>query len=270
MKRLLPFAFAAVLSAPAFCADFVITMAKHTDASKGGMPGMPATPAKDSTSVTWIGKDHMRIEDGTSVTLVRADLKKVFMIDMKTKTYSTIELPIDLKKYIPAEYAPMVEQMMGQVKVTVTPTTETKKVKDWNATKYTVVTTVMGGSVTQDIWATKDIAIDAALWQEMMGTMQALNPMAGSAMATEMKKIEGVHVLTERTQSVMGSEMKSKDEVTSIEQKEPVEGFYDVPKDFTEKPYDPMGAAMGPMGGKGKGGHGMGGGQGGLPPGSGG
>ena len=273
MKRLLSLAFATLLSAPAFCADYVITTAKHTDATKGGMPGTPpAQPAKDSTSITWIGKDHMRIEDGSNVTIVRADLKRVFMIDTKAQTYSTIDLPVDLKKYIPAEYAPMVEQMMGQVKVTVTPTAETKKIKDWNATKYTVVTVLpMGGSITQDVWATKDIALDAALWRDMMGTLQTLNPMGGSAMAAEMKKIEGVQIVMERTQTMMGSELKSKDEVTSIEQKEPAEGLYDVPKDFKEKPYDPMAGGMGPRpkgghGGGGMGGGGMGGDRGGPPP----
>lgn len=271
MKRLLQFAFAAFLSAPAFCADFVITTTKHTDAAKGGMPGMPATPAKDSTSVTWIGKEHLRIENGDDVTLLRADTKKLYMLDTKAKTYSVIDLPFDLKKYMPAEYAPMFEQMASQVKVTVTATTETKKIKEWNATKYTVVTALpMGGSMTQEIWATKDITIDAALWQETMGALQSLNPMGGAAMAAEMKKIEGVHVLTERTQSMMGNEVKTKDEVVSVEQKEPAAGLYEVPKDFTEKPFDPMAGGMGPMGGRppkgGHGGGGMGGGKGGPPP----
>lgn len=255
MKRFLPLALT-VLATPAFCADWVITTAKHTDAV-AAMPGMPgmAQPAKDWTSVTWIGKDHMRVEDGDKVTLVRPDLKKVFLLDVKAKTYSALDLPIDVKKYMPADVAPMVEMMMAQVKITVTPTTETKKVKDWTATKYTYEMSGMmaGASLKQDIWATKDLAVDAGVWHEMFGALQSMNPLAGPSMAAEMKKIEGVPVLTERTQSIGGTAVKSKDEVTSVEQKEPAEGLYDVPKDFTEKPYDPMEGMGGPRGGMGGG-----------------
>jgi hypothetical protein len=73
-------------------------------------------------------------------------------------------------------------------------------------------------------------------------------------MAAEMKKVDGIPVLTERTRSMMGSDAKSRDEVLSIEQKEPPEGHYDVPAGFTEKPFDPMAdSGMGPRMGPGRG-----------------
>ncbi len=69
--------------------------------------------------------------------------------------------------------------------------------------------------------------------------MLSISPMA-APMAAEMKKIDGVVVLAERTQKMMGSELKSREEVTAVETKEPAPGLYDVPKDFTEKPLDPV------------------------------
>ena len=70
MKTIVSLAFLAVLSSPAWCGDTVITKAKHSDAAMG-------QPAKDTKEVLWLGKDHMRMEEGTNVTIVRADLKKM-------------------------------------------------------------------------------------------------------------------------------------------------------------------------------------------------
>jgi hypothetical protein len=249
MRFLATVALAAALSAPAFCGDTVITKSKHTDAAK--MAGREQ-PAKDSTEVTWFGKDRMRIEEGDTVTLIRADQKKMYILDTKAKTSSAIDLPFDLKKFVPPDQAPMIEQFMSQMKATVTPSTETKKIKDWNATKYTLALTLpMGSSMTQDIWATKDIKFDQAAFNDLYGAMMSTS-MGGGALVTEFKKIEGVAVLVERTQTMMGQTVKSREEVTSVEVKDAPEGTYEIPKDFTDTPFDPM--AQGGMGGRGRGG----------------
>jgi len=230
-------AFAAALASPAFGNDLVITKEKHTDAAK--VMGQER-PAKDTKEVIWFGKDRMRVEEGEMVTIVRIDLKKMYMLDTKAKTVTTLDLPVDVKKYMPADMAPMMDQMMGQMKVTVTPTTETKKIKDWNATKYTMTMSMpMGGSSTQEMWVTKDVAPKQAGWQDMYCSLMATHPFAAS-LAAEMKKIDGLPVLIERTQNMMGSEMKSKEQVVSIETKEPAADLYELPKGFTEKPFDPM------------------------------
>jgi hypothetical protein len=259
MRSLATALLLALLSAPAYSADLVITKSKHEDAMK--MMGHDQ-PAKDTTEVTWFAKDRMRIEEGNRVTIIRADLKKMFMLDTEAKTVSTIDLPFDLKKYLPAEQAPMIEQFLSQMKATVTATTETKKVKDWNATKYTVAMTLpMGGGFTQEVWATKDIDVDRAAFLDLYTAMMS-TAMGGGAMVAEYKKIEGLPVLVERTQTMMGQSAKSREEVTAVEKKDPPEGHYDVPKDYTEKPFDPM--ADSPMGGRGPGGRGK---PGGPPPG---
>jgi hypothetical protein len=240
----------AVLASPAIGADLMITKTKHTDAYS--MMGR-ASPATDVTETTWIGKQRLRHESGGQVTIVRADLKKMYLVDTAAKTYSTLDLPIDLKKYIPAEMAPMMESMFSGMKVTVTPTTEAKKIRDWNATKYTVTMSMPMGSSTQEVWATKDIAVDSANYCELAGSMMSLMP-GGSAMAAEWKKVEGFPVLTLSSQPMMGSEMKSKEELTAVEQKDAPEGTFDIPKGFTEQPFDFMKATM-PPGGRGSGGH---------------
>ena len=181
------------------------------------------------------------------------------MLDMTAKTVTTVDFPFDMKKYIPAEMAPMMEQMTGQQKVTITPTTETQKIKDWNATKYTMTMTMpMGGSINQVMWVTKDIGTDRAGWKDMLAAQLASNPFA-SAMAGEMKKIDGVTVMSERTMSMRGTEMKSKESVVSVESKDAPAGSYEVPAGFTEKPFD-LESMMGGPGGPG--GHARGNGRG--------
>jgi hypothetical protein len=244
MKHLLRLVFAFAFAGSAFAGDTVITKQKHSDAGMG-------QPAKDTTEVTWIGQGHMRIEDATAITIVRADLKKMYMLDPAAKTCTTVDLPFDMKKYMPPEMAAHMDQMFASSKATLTPTTETKKVKDWNATKYTLAVTLpMGGSVTQEMWVTKDVGGDRSGWQEMFSAQNALGPFAAS-MAAELKKLDGLPLLTETTTVMMGATMKSSESVTSIEEKDAPAGHYDVPSGYTEKPFDPMaGMGMGGPGGR--------------------
>lgn len=246
MKTLLQLTLAACLTTPALCADLVITKEKHTDRAK--VMGQEQ-PAKDTKEVVWTGKERMRIEEGDKVTIVRLDLKKLYMLDTKAKTSSTLDLPVDVSKMLPEEMRPMMEQMFSQITVTVTPTEETKKVKDWDTTKYKMTMSLpMGGSMDQEMWVTKDIGGKREGWHDMYAAVMSVNPVR-AGMVEEMKKIDGVPVLVERTQKMMGSEIKSREAVISVEEKEAAEGFYDVPKDYKDKPFDPMAEIqMGPGG----------------------
>ena len=71
MQRLVRFALVAALATPALAADMKITTTKHTDASM--MMGQEI-PAQDSTEITWIAKDKMRMESGDTVTIVVSQL----------------------------------------------------------------------------------------------------------------------------------------------------------------------------------------------------
>lgn len=246
MKTILGLTFLAALSSPAWSGDVVITRQKHTDATN--VMGQDQ-PALDSQEVLWIGKDHMRMEEGDRVTIVRADLKKMYMLDIQAKTCSTVDLPFDLTKFLPAEMAPMMEQMASQSKVTVTPTGESQKIKDWNTTKYTLSMTMPMGSSTQEMWVTNEIGTDRTGWQDMFAAQMASSPF-GAGLAAEMRKIDGIVIKSERTQTMMGTEIKSWESVLSVEEKEAPAGHYDVPAGYTEKPFDPMGGMM--MGGPGR------------------
>ncbi|MBL8856994.1 MAG: hypothetical protein JNL28_00605 [Planctomycetes bacterium] len=236
MKRFLQLAFVAALATPTFATDLMITTAKHTDATE--MMGQK-TPAMDSTQITWMGKDRMRTEEGSTVTIVRNDLKKMFFLDTDAKTYSFVDLPFDMKKHMPPEMAPMIEMQTSQMNMTVVATTETKKIKDWTATKYVMTMAMPMMTMTTDVWTTKDVKLDYTSFAAVQGSMMSMMP-GSEKFAAEFKKLEGYPVLREVTVSIMGMDAKSKEEVTAVESKEAPEGTYDVPKDFTERPFDMM------------------------------
>jgi hypothetical protein len=250
MKTLLAPSLLALLCVPVHAADLVLTRKTHADAySLAGRD----VPAKDGTETVWMGKDRMRMDDGEQITIVRLDLKKAWFLDPATKVASAIDLPFDMKKYMPAEMAPMMEQMMASLKPTVTATEETKKFGIWNARKYTLT---MGGpaNATTTIWASKDVDVSAADYKGLMGVTMSTMP-GGAAIAAEMQKIEGATVYEERVQKVMGATMRTTSELTGVERKDPAEGWYDLPKGYTEKPFDLMGEAIkghGAPGGAGK------------------
>jgi hypothetical protein len=214
-------------------ADHFIKQKKHTDAYT--IMGQ-AQPASDEETVMWIGKDRMAMGYPQSNFIVRLDQKKLYMINHKDKTYSVMDLPIDFSKLIPEEMKGQMEQMMAamQMKAKVTPTDEKKKIKDWNCRRYDVEVTSQMMQMKMSIWATKDISLDYKAFMEMSSSMAGLQ-MGMDQVMEEMKKIDGFQVLQETTMTMMGTTVNSREELVSLEEKDPPAGVYDPPKDYTLK-----------------------------------
>jgi hypothetical protein len=231
MKTFLNLALAVALCAPSFAGDLVVTTTKHSD----------ARPDKDVIETKWIGKDRMRVESGRTTLIVRADLKRVFVLDTEKKTFGTMDLPFDVKKHAPPDVQPQLETMLAAYTFTVEPTSETKKIGAWNATRYTI--TIVNklpdhvSTLTEEVWATKDVPVDSPAWHAMNGAVMSYQ-LSGPDKSDELKKIEGLPVFVERTRSTDKGPVKSSDTVTSVATKDAPEGTYDVPKDYVEtKPF---------------------------------
>jgi len=111
------------------------------------------------------------------------------------------------------------KQMMGkmmQMDIKVTKTNEKKKIGKWNCQKYIQTMNLGVGKMTSEIWATEDIKIDMDLYTKfsagMMAKMPGISQNMGKIME-ELKKIKGVHVLTEQTMNMMGQDMKSSNQL---------------------------------------------------------
>jgi hypothetical protein len=232
-------AVVASLSMAGTRADTVLVSNQHSDAFE--VMGQKQD-AKDLKQTVWVGAGMMRADTESSSVIVRLDRKKVYLLDHGQKTVNALDLPVDLAKAIAPEAKPMLEQMAAMMKreVVVTPTEETKKIKDWSARRYNVtMKSPMGMSVESVIWATKDVKLDVASFTEMSGVLQTTVP-SGVEVAKEMAKIDGVPVLTEATTSIMGTQLKTREELLSAEQKAAPAGTYEVPSEYKEVPFNPF------------------------------
>jgi hypothetical protein len=214
-------------------ADVLLTRKTHQDAYK---TPEGEVPAKDGTTLVWVGKDRLRLEDGERITLVRLDAKKLFVLDPVTKTASSVDLPVDLVKLAPPEIAQMLSRMTTAITLTSETTTETKRIQEWDTTKSVVR---MGGSANAEItvWITKDSGVDNAAYADLVAHAMSVRP-GGTALAAEMRKFGGVSALTERVQTTAGIQLRSRDELVSAKTQDAPPGTYDVPADYTLKPFD--------------------------------
>lgn len=232
------FMFSLVFTAPHAQADQVIKAKRHTDAFS--MMGQ-SQPAKDEEVTTWLSKEKMRRDEGDTMTLVRYDLNKIYWIDHAKKTYSEIDLPLEMETMFPPEAKQMLDQM--EVSSSVTDTGETKTINNWKCKKYLVeiAVSMMGMSmpIKMDFWTSKDLGIDEDLYKKFYAETLSLNPMFQD-MVDEFKKIEGYPVRTEFSMNMMGAEQNSWEEVVSVEKMSAPAGTYDLPEGYTKTEFNPF------------------------------
>ena len=220
-------------------ADVYIKQKNHTDGFS--MMGR-SQPAKDDMFVTWMGKDMARMDHGEDSTIIiRMDKKVMYMVDHSEMRYT--EMPIDSKGDIfssaiaasdlsDEEQAEAKKMMAGfakmmKPKVSVKATGETQKIKNWNCEKYDMTMSMMGMTTKSEVWASEDIKIDYELYRNLtfslMGQTQGIEDMM-----KEMEKIEGIVVLSTGSMSMMGTDVKSTQELVEVEEKSAPAGTYEV------------------------------------------
>jgi hypothetical protein len=211
---------------------------KHTDAVT--MMGQ-TQPAKDVEGVTWISKDKMSTSEGDVVTIIRFDINKIYQINHSKKTYSEIDLPVDLEKTLPPQGKQMLDMMEASVKVA--DTGETLKIKEWDCKKYLVEIDVSMMGMTMpmkmNIWTSQDIDINLDLYKKFNSEITEMNPFV-KGFAEEFKKIRGYPILTEFSMKMMGTESKYREEVISVEKKDAPAGTYDLPEGYTKTAFNPF------------------------------
>jgi hypothetical protein len=217
-------------------ADTKIVQQTHQDAFS--MMGR-TQPAKDEEQVTWIAGDRMRVDQGASSMVVRLDLKKMFFLDHTNKTSSAVDLPLDLKQYLPPQ---MGEQMLQMMKfdVTVTPRDETRTIGEWRTTRYDVAMKSAMMTVESVFWVSSDIDIDFTLYHELYQQILAAQPGMAN-LGEELAKIDGFTVVQEGVMkmSMMGdTTIGMSTTTTSVEEMSPPAGLYDPPSDYTDEPFD--------------------------------
>lgn len=226
--------------ATAAAADTRLDMKSHTDAFE--MMGQ-SQPAQDREITYWVGGDRVRRDDGESSFLLRADQEKLYLLDHAQETYSVLALPIDVLALMPAEMRAQMEGLVQQMamKATVTPTEERKEINGWQTRRYDLhLENQMGMKISSAVWTTEQIDADLDAFRRLYGAMAALQPGGAEAME-EILKIPGIPVLTEARIEGMGGSFGTSEELVAAENAPAPAGTYEVPEEYTETSFNPMG-----------------------------
>ncbi len=236
MKKIMFIMVVVLLAVGVAGAEYKVVQKHHQDGFS--MMGQTQAPT-DEEHVTWIGDKKLRMDQGSSSTIVLVDAGKMMLIDHDDKTYTEVDLPVDLAALMPPG---MAEQMMEMLKfdVTVTASDETKKVGEWNAKRYDLKMTSAMMSLDSVIWASTETPIDAAAFFNLFSVVMSLQPGMDS-MLEQMREIDGYVVSQEGKMSMtfMGdTTIGSSDVVTSIEKADPPAGTYDPPAGYAKEEFD--------------------------------
>jgi hypothetical protein len=235
MKKLLTLLSILIMLAGISFADVYIKQNSHTDAIE--MMGQ-SQPAQDEVNHLWLGDNKMAMHSEKQSVVIDLDAQKMMMIDHQDKTYVEMDLPLDMSKYFP----PQMEQMMGQMKVNVDSTDQTKTINGYACKAYDVDINFMMMEMNQTVWASTEVPFDWKDYSEkMLPMMQQAMMRLGSEALDEFKKIEGFQIRTEMTMNMMGSEVNSYSEVIEIDKKDAPEGTYTLPEGYTQKEKFSMG-----------------------------
>jgi hypothetical protein len=232
------FAFSMLLSPNLAQANIIITKSKHIESTVEGQP----QPAKNEEGKTWIAKNKMREDMAESSIIVRLDLNKIYTIDHSTKTYSEIDLPVEIEKIFPPEAKQMMDVMQTKSS-SVRETAETHTIRNWLCQKFLVEVEIsmmeMNIPMKMEIWASRDLGIDLSAYKKFSDAILSLNPFTKD-LSEEFKKIQGYPVLTISSVKMMGTETKEREEVVSVEKKDISPKTFNLPKGYKKIPYNPF------------------------------
>ncbi len=239
IRRLL--VIAALLSActlPGW-ADTLLTYKVHTDPSN---VGGASRPAKEEVQKVWVGRNAVRKETEAATYIYRAEDKKIYVLNIQEKTYSVLDVPVDLVKVSGPETRYFLEGLGERVQygIEIKPTDEKKKIDKWEARRFDVVMgNEIGATIQLSLWTTTSVAVEAKLWSAASAALQSLNPGFAEA-AAQLAGIEGVPVLVESTMKGGPNTITEREELASVETKPAPAGAYEAPAGFTAVPFNPL------------------------------
>ena len=123
MKKIAILFFILIFVSGFICADYLVKTKNHSDATS--MMGTES-PAKDTISQTWIGKNVIAIVSDSSTMITDLNKKVMYAINHGDKSYVEMSLPLNIDNYL-GEQAKQMKMMMAGMTATVTPTKESKR-----------------------------------------------------------------------------------------------------------------------------------------------
>ncbi len=222
--------WAAAACPSAFGKDFYLKQQVHADEST--VMGQ-TQPARDFVREVWLTPNRMVIFDDESKTVVDWEKKLIATADHRRRTI--VQMPLNRGTGIAAmsaEERRRFEKVMGEVldlRVVVKVTDERRAVAGRACRKYLLTVETGMDKTTAEIWASPELNVDKEMTaayiafsvMQMPGAVQAFD-----ATLAELKKIEGLPVLTVQRIEMMGQTFARSAELLEFrEAKAPQEAF---------------------------------------------
>jgi hypothetical protein len=232
------FIFSAFLVPHTAHADHIVKKTKQT--TKTCTNGQSQN-SNETSGTTWLSKNKMRQDEGDSTVIIRLDKKKLFIIDHADKTYSEMDLPVNLEENLASEAKQIIQVM--KISSSVTETQEIREIKDWRSQKFLadISISIMGMDMpmTMEIWASKETGIDLRSFGKFYAVLLSMNPFTKD-LVEEFQKIAGYPVMTKISMRVKGVETISQEEVIRIEATKTSKDIYEFPSGYTQIAYNPL------------------------------
>jgi hypothetical protein len=221
-------------------ADMFIKQKQHTDGYT--IAGNTVEETSDVVNV-WIGEKGLRSDGQGQSILVRSDTKNVYIIDHTQKEYTIVPFSqFDaISDAISTSGLPDFVTNMIKLTATVTPTTETKKIGNYNCKKYIQTIKNAAMSSETELWVTKDIKVNVEIYKKYLTSMLAATPAMIQLLgdiSKEIAKIDGVYVLSNTVTTSMGNEIKSSAEVLEVKEGSAPAGTFELPAKYKEVTYE--------------------------------
>lgn len=258
LNRLVLLAAAAALFSSAAQAETYVKQVTSTAATKAFGTEVPAS---SDTSEFWISSDryYMKDELGNGVLYIATE-GKIYLIDHQAKRISDMTIgpggidvagmldPEAMEKQtgkkmseqekqamrdMGAQLSGLATGMMASITFNVTPTSESKTIRDWSTTKYDYTMDMAGMKTTGSMWASEDIDIDYAAYQKLMYSKMASSPGFAEIMK-EAAKVKGFPVYMEAKGEAMGMKVDVTTEVVEVADKPAPAGIFELPKGYSQ------------------------------------
>lgn len=163
------------------------------------------------TTTHWFGTDKSARDDGRIRTVMRFDLKRMYVIDRQARSYRSFEL---------VQAPPL--------KTTLQRTNDLRRIGNWSARRWRVDGPAAHG-YTIDLWATTDIKVEDGFVE----VMQKLSRQPGAEWLVAYAKIDGFPVVQEISLTERGLKQTRRSEVATYVVMEPPADTYLPPRGYT-------------------------------------
>jgi hypothetical protein len=193
--------------------------------------------ANESLNEFWIGNNKIAAITKNRIIILDKTGKRIYFVFPGAKIYIETSLPLDPLNIRSNEVGTLLQRI--QFQMAVTPTNETKKIKNRMCKKYIVENWTMDagarkGEVKRIVWLTTAVPFNLDLyWDVVTHILKLVND--DEAFFTELDKIKGLSMESESIRTLQGTSVTTHQEVVEITEKTAPAGIYSVPNGYAKQ-----------------------------------